>query len=299
MAGFKSETMHVQTAVSSGPSATNDVVYVESVVRQSGTSFYWAMRLLPPEKRRAMFAIYAFCREVDDIADDPGEEVGKRKRLKEWREEIERLYEERPTRRVSRALVHPLKRFNLRKDDFEAIVAGMEMDAGDRVRIADTAELTLYCDRVACAVGRLSTRVFGVDEPTGSQLAKSLGQALQLTNILRDLEEDARRDRLYLPEDVLRAHGIESTDDALAVLKHPASIEVFAHVAETARERFSEAERVLDACDRRQIRPATIMMEDYRRTIKRLTSRGWRRWAEPVSVPTIEKLWVAFRYGVI
>ncbi len=299
MAGLKSETMNAQTAVSSGPAATKDIDYVELVVRQSGTSFYWAMRLLPPEKRRAMFAIYAFCREVDDIADDPGEEAGKRKRLAEWREEIERLYDGAPTRRVSRALVHPLQRFNLRKDDFEAIVAGMEMDAGDRVRMADTAELTLYCDRVACAVGRLSNRVFGIEEPIGGHLATALGQALQLTNILRDLEEDARRDRLYLPEDVLRAHGIESTGDALAVLKHPASAEVFAHVAKTARERFSEAETVLAACDRRQIRPATIMMEVYRRTFKKLTSRGWRRWAEPVSVPTIEKLWVAFRYGVI
>jgi phytoene synthase len=290
--------MNAQTAVPS-PAATEDAEYVESVVRQSGTSFYWAMRLLPPEKRRAMFAIYAFCREVDDIADEPGEEAGKRKRLAEWREEIERLYDGAPTRRVSRTLVHPLQRFNLRKEDFDAIVAGMEMDAGDRVRIADTAELALYCDRVACAVGRLSTRVFGVDEPTGSQLAKALGQALQLTNILRDLEEDARRDRLYLPEDVLRAHGIESTDDALAVLKHPASTDVFAQMAETARGCFREAETVLAACDRRQLRPATIMMEVYRRTFKRLTSRGWRRWAEPVSVPAIEKLWVAFRYGVI
>lgn len=299
MEGRETGTMNVKTAIPIGPSATQDVQYVEAVVRQSGTSFYWAMRVLPPEKRQAMFAIYAFCREVDDIADDPGEEAGKLTRLAEWREEIDRLYGGEPTQPVSRALVYPSKRFDLRKEDFEAIVAGMEMDAGDSVRIADDAELVLYCDRVACAVGRLSNRVFGVDEATSRHLATALGQALQLTNILRDLEEDAHRDRLYLPEDLLRAHGIDSTEDALAVLRHPASTEVFAQMAEVARERFSEAAAILATCNRREVRPATIMMEVYRRTFKRLMSRGWRRWAEPVSVPTIEKLWVAFRHGVI
>lgn len=299
MAGCKPETMTAERAIQPVPSATEDTHYVESVVRTSGTSFYWAMRLLPAEKRQAMFAIYAFCREVDDIADDPGDEAEKRKRLAEWREEIEKIYGGEPTQQVSRALVCPSRRFNLGKEDFEAIVAGMEMDAGDRVRIADTRELTLYCDRVACAVGRLSTRVFGIDESTGGQLAAELGQALQLTNILRDLEEDAHRDRLYLPQDLLRAHGIESTENALAVLEHPASTDVFSHIAEVARVRFSAAASVLATCDRRQVRPATIMMEIYLRTFERLTSRGWRRWAEPVSVPKIEKLWVAFRHGVI
>ncbi len=289
MAVRESET--VSTAV--------DDEHVEALVRRSGTSFYWAMRLLPPEKRQAMFAIYAFCREVDDIADDPGDETAKRRRLADWRGEIDRLYAGEPSRRISQALLHPSSRFDLRKEDFEAIVAGMEMDAGDRVRIADTAELTLYCDRVACAVGRLSTRVFGVDEPTGGRLAMALGQALQLTNILRDLEEDAYRDRLYLPQDLLRAHGIGPTEDALAVLLNPASAEVFSNIAELARGQFSEAAAILATCDRRQVRPATIMMEVYRRTFKRLASRGWRRWSEPVSVPKIEKLWVAFRHGMI
>jgi len=300
MAGCRLELMNAGSAIPiGGSSVPEDAQYVESVVRQSGTSFYWAMRLLPPEKRQAMFAIYAFCREVDDIADDPGNEIEKREQLARWREEIDWIYGGQPTQRVSRALVHPSKRFNLRQEDFEAIVAGMEMDAGDRVRIADIVELTFYCDRVACAVGRLSTRVFGVDEPTGSHLAKALGQALQLTNILRDLEEDAHRDRLYLPEDLLRAQGIESTEDPLAVLEHPASTEVFSQIAEVARSRFEEAAAVLATCDRRRVRPATIMMEVYQRTFKRLTSRGWGRWAEPVSVPKIEKLWVAFRHGVI
>jgi phytoene synthase len=141
--------------------------------------------------------------------------------------------------------------------------------------------------------------VFGVDEPTGDRLALALGQALQLTNILRDLKEDARRDRLYLPEEMLRAHGVVGTEDACRVLEQPAAAEVCEGIAEIARNRFAEAAAVLAKCDRRDTRPAVIMMEIYRRMLRRLMFRGWRRWAEPVSVSPAEKLWVAFRYGMI
>lgn len=279
--------------------ADGDLDHVESVVRRSGTSFYWAMRILPEEKRRAMFAVYAFCREVDDIADDPGEVPAKLIALGQWRDEIERLYDRAPRMPISRALLAPVQRFGLRKTDFLAVIDGMEMDAADRLRIADMDELILYCDRVACAVGRLSNRVFGVDEPTGDRLARALGQALQLTNILRDLDEDARRDRLYLPEDMLRARGILGTEDACKVLREPAIVEVCERIAEIARNRFAEAAAVLAECDRRDTRPAMIMMQVYRRTLRRLMFRGWRRWAEPVSVSPAEKLWVALRYGMI
>jgi phytoene synthase len=279
--------------------ADGDLDHVESVVRRSGTSFYWAMRILPEEKRRAMFAVYAFCREVDDIADDPGEVPAKLIALGQWRDEIERLYDRAPRLPISRALLAPVQRFGLRKTDFLAVIDGMEMDAADRLRIADMDELILYCDRVACAVGRLSNRVFGVDEPTGDRLARALGQALQLTNILRDLDEDARRDRLYLPEDMLRARGILGTEDACKVLREPAIVEVCERIAEIARNRFAEAAAVLAECDRRDTRPAMIMMQVYRRTLRRLMFRGWRRWAEPVSVSPAEKLWVALRYGMI
>jgi phytoene synthase len=160
-------------------------------------------------------------------------------------------------------------------------------------------ELILYCDRVACAVGRLSNRVFGVGEPACDRLARALGQALQLTNILRDLKEDAKRDRLYLPEDMLRAHGVIDTEDACRVLEQPAVEAVCERIAEIARNRFAEAAAVLAQCDRRDTRPALIMMEVYRRTLRRLMFRGWRRWAEPVSVSSAEKLWVTFRYGIV
>ena len=152
--------------------------HVEALVKRSGTSFFWAMRRLPKEKRAAMYSVYAFCREVDDIVDDPGEESDKVFRLGMWRGEIERLYGDRPRFPVAMALVEPVHRFGLRKVDFRSVVDGMEMDAKDTVRIADMDELGHYCDRVAGAVGRLSFRIFGVDEERGNRIAFALGQAL-------------------------------------------------------------------------------------------------------------------------
>lgn len=276
-----------------------DLEYVDAVVRRSRTSFYWALRLLPEHKRRAMFAIYAFCRQVDDVADEPGAPGVKRAMLQSWREDIGRLYAGNPEKPVCRALLSAVSRFALRRRDFEAIIDGMEMDAADTVRIADRDELRLYCDRVACAVGRLSGRVFGADEATGDRLAAALGEALQLTNILRDLDEDAGRDRLYLPADLLRAQGVGNHEDAAAVLADPRTAAVCAQLAETAGEQFAAAARILAGCDARKMRPALIMMEVYRRTLGRLTARGWQRRTDPVSLSPLEKLWVALRYGVM
>jgi phytoene synthase len=276
-----------------GPSCA----HVEQVVRRSGTSFYWAMRFLPLEKRQAMFAIYAFCREVDDIADEPGRVALKQRSLCAWRDKIEDLYRAHAGHPVTEALVPAIGRYQLRKEDFLAVIDGMEMDAADRIRISHMQELDLYCDRVACAVGRLSVRVFGVPQPTGDRLAGALGHALQLTNILRDLKEDARRDRLYLPADILALHGISGDGDAESALRHQAVAKICEHLAGIANRRFEEAATLMRACDRRQVRPAVMMMEVYRRTLQRLIGRGWARWAEPVSLSSLEKLWVALRHG--
>jgi len=272
--------------------------HVETLVRRSGTSFFWAMRLLRDEKRRAMYAVYAFCREVDDIADEPAHLENKLARLQEWRDEIDRLYDGRASLPVARALAGPIARFELRRDDFLAIIDGMEMDAAERVRIPDVAALALYCDRVACAVGRLSVRVFGIDSGNGDRLAQSLGQALQLTNILRDLDEDAERDRSYLPSDLLKRHGIMATDPK-AVLADPALPEVCAEIAAIAARRFDEAAAVLAGCDSNKVRPATMMMEVYRRTFLRLRARGWRPPRARVALSRFEKLWVILRYGFV
>jgi len=281
------------------PSGVIDPVeYAECVVRRSGTSFYWAMRLLPRAKRNAMFAIYAFCREVDDIADDPGLEADKLSRLAAWSDEVGRLFGGSPRFPVFRALAG--SGFDLREADFRAVIHGMEMDAASRVRIADMAELRLYCDRVACAVGRLSNRVFGIDDEQGDPLALALGQALQLTNILRDIAEDAERDRLYLPGDLLAEYGIApggEVDDIGPVLKHPALPELCEWLAGIAEGRFQEAAVRLACCDRRQMRPAIMMMEAYRRVLDRLNRRGWSRLDEPVGLSKVEKLWGMIRHG--
>jgi squalene synthase HpnD len=272
---------------------------VETAVRASGTSFYWAMRLLRQRKRRAMFAIYAFCREVDDIADEPGDANEKRARLETWRRAIQDFYSGVAGTPLTKALAESVAAFGLRKRDFLAVIDGMEMDAATRVRIADLEELDLYCDRVACAVGRLSTRVFGVDNDSGDRLAYSLGQALQLTNILRDLHEDAARNRLYLPADLLAEAGIADADEAVTVLRHRGLDEVCGRLAKVVQTHFAEARSIVSHCERRRVRPAIVMMEVYRRTFHRLVARGWRRWAEPVAVPPAEKLWIAIRHGVL
>jgi presqualene diphosphate synthase len=275
------------------------IAHAEAVVRRAGSSFFWAMRRLPERERQAMFAVYAFCREVDDIADDPGEEGPKRLALGQWRGEIERLYGGHSRNLTGRALLPAVEAFDLQKEDFRAVIAGMEMDAGDSMRIADMDELFLYCDRVACAVGRLSTHVFGIPKELGDKLAMAEGLALQLTNILRDVVEDAERNRLYLPADVLRAHDITDTEDLSAVLSHPRLADVCEVLAEVADRQFKEALALAAECDRQRVRPAVMMLEVYRRILKRLQRRGWYDLAQPVSLNKLTKLWVAFRYGVL
>jgi phytoene synthase len=256
------------------------------------------MRRLPEEKRRAMFAVYAFCREVDDIADEPGAIADKLRDLGAWRDEIERLYAGTPTFIVTRGLVRPISLFALRKEDFLAVIEGMEMDAAVTLRFGNMDELRRYCDCVACAVGRLSNRVFGIGEEMGNRVAGALGEALQLTNILRDVHEDAERDRLYLPADLLARHEI--SDGALpAVLDHPNLALACAELAEMTERRFAEADTLLATCDRRQMRPAVMMMAVYRRVLRRLARRGWRRLAEPVTLSKLEKIWILIRHGMV
>lgn len=298
MTGGRRWCIHSRMEESGAPSTTGDPrTYVEAVVRRSGTSFYWAMRRLPDDKRRAMYALYAFCREVDDVADEPGAAADKRARLDEWRAEVERLYGGQPTHPVTVELSGPLARFALDKRDFLAVIEGMEMDAGASLRLEDMAALARYCDRVACAVGRLSNRIFGIDANQGDRIAAALGEALQLTNILRDVHEDAERDRLYLPTDLLHRHGILAGEIA-SVLAHPRLADACAELAALAERRFAEAEAALAACDRRQMRPAIMMMAVYRAIFRRLHRRGWRRLAQPVTLSRPQKLWILLRYGM-
>ena len=275
--------------------------FVRVRVRSSGTSFYWAMRLLPREKREAMFAVYAFCREVDDIADGPGSDAARSESLTAWHKEIEALYDGRPQGMIARALVGPVARFGLRRNDFIEIIRGVEMDARGTMRVPAMNELELYCSRVAGAVGLLSVRVFGCDDPRADEFALAVGHALQLTNILRDVAEDAAVGRVYLPRETLEAAGIY-TRDPEAVLVHPALPRACAELGRVARRRFDEARSILATMatvNRRALRPAIIMMVVYSRLLDRLVRGGWHRLDPPVSLPRAEKMWIALRHGVL
>jgi phytoene synthase len=267
-------------------------------VAAAGTSFYWAMRLLPRDRRYAMYAVYAFCREVDDIADDDRPPAQKLAALDLWRAEIDALYAGAPRHLVARALFRPVRRYGLRRSDFLTLIDGMEMDAREDIRAPDLAALDLYCARVASAVGHLSVHVFGDTGDAAHQVAESLGRALQLTNILRDLDEDARRGRLYLPREILDRHGIRGSDPA-AVLRHPALPAACRELAAVAERHFGDSDQAMAECRRRAMRPAAVMAAVYRATLRELLRAGWRDPGQRVGVPPARKLWLVLRHGVI
>jgi presqualene diphosphate synthase len=267
-------------------------------VEAAGTSFYWAMRLLPRERRNAMFAVYAFCREVDDIADGDRPVEHKLAALAAWREEISALYRGYPRNVVARALWEPTRRYGLRREDFLAIIAGMEMDALEDIRAPDMATLDLYCARVASAVGHLSVHAFGDPSDAAHAVADSLGRALQLTNILRDLAEDAERHRLYLPREILERHNIRTSDPA-AVLRHPALPAACRDVAFVAEDHFRDAARMMAKCSRRAMRPAAVMAALYATTLSALQRSEWRDPSRRVSLPKSLKLWLVLRHGLL
>src|SRR5471032_2996477 len=223
----------------------------------SGSSFYAAMRILPREQREAMFQIYSFCRQVDDIADSDGPRPARLAALQQWRDDIDALYRGQPPARLA-GYAASVKRFDLKREDFLAIVDGMEMDVPQDIRAPDLATLDLYCDRVASAVGRLSVRVFGLSQDDGILLAHHLGRALQLTNILRDIDEDAGIGRLYLPREGLLHAGITSSDP-LKVIADPALPKVCAPLVERARAHFEKADQVMKRNSRRVVRAPRIM----------------------------------------
>jgi presqualene diphosphate synthase len=263
--------------------------------KASGSSFYAAMRILPKTQRAAMYEIYAFCRAVDDIADDPGEVAGRKQQLQQWRRDVHALYQGTMQPQL-RGLKTAIQNFDLRQDDFLAIIDGMEMDVGSPIRAPEMTTLDLYCDRVASAVGRLSVHVFGIPGEAGLALARHLGRALQLTNILRDLDEDAEVGRLYLPGEALREAGISATDPA-AVLSNPALARACEIVAEKARFHFQEADKIMSRCQRRNARAPSIMAEAYKLILAALTQRGWTPPRHPVRVGRPQLLWILLRHA--
>jgi presqualene diphosphate synthase len=270
---------------------------VAAAERASGSSFYNAMRILPRAQRLAMFEIYSFCRQVDDIADARGLRRERREELQRWRADIDALYAGNVVPRT-RGLLAPVRDFGLRREDFHAIIDGMEMDVIEDIRAPDEATLDLYCNRVASAVGRLSVRVFGMEEQDGIALAHHLGRALQLTNILRDLDEDAALGRLYLPAEALREAGIATTDPA-AVLASPLVGTVCARVVERARGHFASADKIMARSPRRCVRAPRIMGEAYRLILDSLVARGWSPPRRPIRLPRPRLLWIIMRHAFV
>jgi phytoene synthase len=264
--------------------------------RASGSSFYAAMRILPRVQRDAMFEIYSFCRAVDDIADDGGAEDQRRRELQRWREDIDALYGGRPIEGLP-GLATAIRTFGLRREDFIAIIDGMEMDVVATIRAPDMTTLDLYCDRVASAVGRLSVRVFGMDEEPGIALAHHLGRALQLTNILRDVDEDGEIGRLYLPREALRAAGITASDPP-TVLSHPNIGRACASVVGRAEGHFAEARKIMAASPRRAVRAPRIMGAAYHLILRRLVARGWQPPRAPVKLRRRQFLWILLTNGL-
>ena len=275
-------------------SANADIAVVEAIVRVAGTSFYRGMAILPPPRRQAMYAIYAFCRIVDDIADEDSPFESRKPRLDAWRARIASLYDGHADDAVTRELLRAIAAYALRQDDFIAVVDGMAMDAETPVVAPDEATLDLYCDRVAAAVGRLSVRAFGDASANADQVAHHLGRALQLTNILRDIHEDAGRDRLYLPRELLNQDGIPH--DPQSAMAHAALPRVCNALAARAHAHFRDAARWMGQCDRRAMKPARLMGDTYAAILARLEARGWQRLDVPVKLSRWAKLRIAARH---
>jgi len=264
-----------------------DIADVTALVKASGTSFYYGMKVLPAARRDAMYALYAFCRVVDDIADEPAPFAQKEAELDAWRARIAALYRGEADDALTRALLSATRAYDLRAEDYLAIIDGMAMDAGPPIVAPTLATLDLYCDRVASAVGRHSVRIFGDASPAAQDVAYALGRALQLTNILRDVGEDAARGRLYLPFERLAEAGVPA--DPAAALNSPHLPRVCERLAKLADHNFDEAYASMAMCSRRAMRPARLMAASYRPLLGILRARNFDYAGPRVSLPKWRK----------
>jgi len=273
------------------------LVDVKARVARSRTSFRAGMAVLPKARREAMYALYAFCREVDDIADDSPTPDEAARGLTLWRERIANVFQGKASDNITTALLAAIPQFGLVEIDFQSIIDGMVMDAAV-IRAPDEKTFDLYCDRVASAVGRVSVRIFGDDSADAMQVAYHLGRALQITNILRDLAEDAERGRLYLPAELLAQHGLTSRNPAEIVrdIRLPA---LCRDLAKRAEDHFFAADAAMKLCKASAMRPAKIMRAYYATVLQQLIKSDWRDPLTRVRLPLWQKILLVLRYGVI
>ena len=266
--------------------------------KASGSSFYLAMRLMPAEERDAMFAIYAFCRKVDDIADDGvGTRAERHEKLEQWRADLAGLYAGAMPPMV-RFLAPAVAQYGLRQEDFLTILDGMEMDVAEDIVAPSLEMLDLYCERVASAVGRLSIKVFGMEEGPGFDLAHHLGRALQLTNILRDIDEDAAIGRLYLPREYLVEMDCCKSLDPRAIVARPEIDGVCRRVAALAHQHYDEAQRILAAKPKGRIRTPRLMGAVYSEILKATEAAGFAPPRQRVSLPRSRLAALVLRQGL-
>lgn len=289
-------------AVRDGASLDADYERCAQITRRSSSNFYFAFMLLPSERRRALCAVYAFCRFVDDIADD--ESIREPARLLErWREELVRVYAGEPTRPVSRALADSARRFAIPQNYFQEFIAGIEMDLS-RTRYATFEELRPYCYRVASVVGLISIEIFGYRNPSAKLYAENLGLALQLTNILRDVREDAARGRIYLPLEDLARFNV-SEDEILAGVYSSNFVDLMDFEAKRAQELYAAAQTALAAEDRSTLLTAEAMRLIYGALLERIIKSNYRvldrrhRLSAPHKLYLVGRAWASGRLGAL
>ena len=267
--------------------------YCKEKAAASGSSFYYSFLFLPKAKRQAITALYAFCREVDDIADECKDVSVARIKLAWWRTEIGNLYAGNPQHPVSKALAEATNRHQLDQEHFLEIIDGMEMDL-DQTRYLDFPALKRYCWHVASVVGIMSASIFGYTDPRTLQYAEKLGLAFQLTNIIRDVGEDARRGRIYLPISELQAYKVPASD--LLNAKHSDRfVALMRFQTQRAQALYDEAMALLPAADRRAQRAGLIMAAIYRAVLDEIERDGFHMLEHRISLTPLRKLWLAWK----
>ena len=271
--------------------------YISNIVKKAGTSFYWGMRFLPKNKRNAMFAVYAFCRIVDDIADGELDIDDKRVKLDEWRKIINGLYQGDVPRdnKVAFALKRAIDDFSLPKDEFLEIIAGMEMDMNNVGKPLTMSEIKLYCRRVAGAVGMLSIHIFGDTSKESVQYAICLGEALQLTNILRDEAEDADMGRTYIPLELMNKYGVAELSPK-ELLSSPALSDIRKDLADMTTKMYAKAQSLITPQNKKSLKAAEIMTRVYHAIFRKMQKRGIGVVSPRVKLGKLEMLKVVF-YG--
>ncbi|MBD8531851.1 MULTISPECIES: presqualene diphosphate synthase HpnD [unclassified Massilia] len=267
--------------------------YCQQKTVQSGSSFYYSFLFLPPERRRATTALYAFCREVDDTVDDATDASLARIKLAWWRTEVSTMYKGTPTHPVTQALKPHLDVYHLEEQHLQAIIDGMEMDL-DQSRYLDYPGLRKYCWHVAGVVGILSASIFGFSNPQTLQYAEKLGLAFQLTNIIRDVGEDARKGRIYLPVNELQQFGVTAAD--LLNARHSDKFEALMRFqVERAQAMYDEALALLPKEDRRAQRPGLMMAAIYRTLLDEIARDNFHVLNQRISLTPLRKLWLAWK----